>query len=83
MKRSGIGSTPLSGVGTARWYRPGDLTLPEQPDASTVDSDAEQARFEGRSGDRPRADRTGPPAGRRARRRGGGCRLRGPPPVSR
>jgi len=46
MKRSGIGSTPLSGVGTARWHRPGDLTLPEQPDASTVDSDAEQARFE-------------------------------------
>ena len=46
MKRSGIGSTPLSGVGTARWYRPGDLTLPEQPDASTVDSDTEQARFE-------------------------------------
>ena len=46
MKRSGIGSTPLSGVGTARWYRPGDLTLPEQPDPSAVDSDAEQARFE-------------------------------------
>ena len=46
MKRSGIGSTPLSGVGTARWHRPGDLTLPEQPDASTVDSDTEQARFE-------------------------------------
>ncbi|RJX42410.1 phosphoenolpyruvate--protein phosphotransferase [Halonotius aquaticus] len=46
MKRSGIGSTPLSGVGTARWYRPSDLTLPEQPDPSAVDSDAEQARFE-------------------------------------
>ena len=46
MKLSGIGSTPLSGVGTARWYRPGDLTLPEKPDPSAVDSDAEQARFE-------------------------------------
>ena len=46
MKRSGIGSTPLSGVGTARWYRPGDLTLPQKPDPSAVDSDAEQARFE-------------------------------------
>ena len=46
MKLSGIGSTPLSGVGTARWYRPSDLTLPEQPDPSDVDSDAEQARFE-------------------------------------
>jgi len=46
MKRGGIGSTPLSGVGTARWYRPGDLTLPEKPDPSDVDSDAEQARFE-------------------------------------
>ena len=46
MKLSGIGSTPLSGVGTARWYRPSDLTLPEQPDPSAVDSDAEQARFE-------------------------------------
>ena len=46
MTLSGIGSTPLSGVGTARWYRPSDLTLPEQPDPSAVDSDAEQARFE-------------------------------------
>ena len=46
MKLSGIGSTPLSGVGTARWYRPTDLTLPEQPDPSAVDSDAEQTRFE-------------------------------------
>jgi phosphotransferase system enzyme I (PtsI) len=46
MKLSGIGSTPLSGVGTARWYRPGDLTLPEKPNPSAVDSDAEQARFE-------------------------------------
>ncbi|TQQ83824.1 phosphoenolpyruvate--protein phosphotransferase [Halonotius terrestris] len=47
MKLSGIGSTPLSGVGTARWYRPeSDLTLPEKPDPSEVDSDAEQERFE-------------------------------------
>ncbi|MFQ3475866.1 phosphoenolpyruvate--protein phosphotransferase [Halonotius sp. F2-221B] len=46
MKLNGVGSTPLSGVGTARWYRPGDLTLPEKPDPSAVDSDAEQSRFE-------------------------------------
>jgi len=45
MKLSGVGSTPLSGVGTASWYRPNDLMLPEQPDAGAVDSDAEQARF--------------------------------------
>ena len=44
---SGVGSTPLSGVGTARWYRPeSDLTLPERPDTSTVDADAELTRFE-------------------------------------
>ncbi len=44
---TGIGSTPLSGVGTARWYRPdADLTLPDRPDPSTVDPDAELARFE-------------------------------------
>ena len=43
---TGVGSTPLSGVGTARWYRPeADLTLPERPDPATVDGDAEQARF--------------------------------------
>ena len=46
MKLSGIGSTPLSGVGTARWYRPGDLTLPEKPEPSAVDSNTEQERFE-------------------------------------
>lgn len=46
MTYSGIGSTPLSGVGTARWYRPSELTLPEQPEPSAVDSDDEQARFE-------------------------------------
>ena len=46
MKLSGIGSTPLSGVGTARWYRPDELTLPEKPEPSAVDSDAERERFE-------------------------------------
>lgn len=41
---TGVGSTPLSGVGAARWYRPeADLTL---PDPSAVDADAELARFE-------------------------------------
>ena len=44
---TGVGSTPLSGAGTARWYRPeADLTLPERPDPSAVDADAEQSRFE-------------------------------------
>ena len=43
---TGVGSTPLSGVGTARWYRPeADLTLPDRPDPSAVDADAELARF--------------------------------------
>ena len=44
---TGVGSTPLSGAGTARWYRPeADLTLPERPDPSAVDVDAELSRFE-------------------------------------
>jgi phosphotransferase system enzyme I (PtsI) len=44
---TGVGSTPLSGAGTARWYRPeADLTLPERPDPSAVDADAELSRFE-------------------------------------
>ncbi|WP_144798605.1 phosphoenolpyruvate--protein phosphotransferase [Halorubrum depositum] len=44
---TGVGSTPLAGVGTARWYRPeADLTLPDRPDPSAVDADAELARFE-------------------------------------
>jgi phosphotransferase system enzyme I (PtsI) len=44
---TGVGSTPLSGVGAARWYRPeADLALPERPDPSTVDADAELTRFE-------------------------------------
>jgi phosphotransferase system enzyme I (PtsI) len=43
---SGVGSTPLSGVGAARWYRPeAELTLPERPDPSAVDADAELSRF--------------------------------------
>ena len=43
---AGVGSTPLSGVGTARWYRPeADTVLPDHPDLSTVDGDVELARF--------------------------------------
>ena len=43
---TGVGSTPLSGVGAARWYRPeADLTLPDRPDPSAVDAEAERARF--------------------------------------
>jgi phosphotransferase system enzyme I (PtsI) len=43
---TGVGSTPLSGVGAARWYRPeAGLTLPDRPDPSAVDADAELARF--------------------------------------
>ncbi|MFW5916948.1 MAG: phosphoenolpyruvate--protein phosphotransferase [Halorubrum sp.] len=43
---SGVGSTPLSGVGTARWYRPEvDLELPDRSDPSAVDPEAEQSRF--------------------------------------
>jgi len=43
----GVGSTPRSGVGTARWYRPdADLTLPDRPDPTAVDIDAELARYE-------------------------------------
>ncbi|WP_418285328.1 phosphoenolpyruvate--protein phosphotransferase [Halorubrum sp. DTA46] len=44
---TGVGSTPLSGVGTARWHRPGaELTLPDRPDPSAVDPEAERERFE-------------------------------------
>ena len=43
----GVGSTPRSGVGTARWYRPdADLTLPDRPDPASVDPDAELERYE-------------------------------------
>ncbi|WP_080505214.1 phosphoenolpyruvate--protein phosphotransferase [Halorubrum aethiopicum] len=43
---TGVGSTPRTGVGTARWYRPeSGVTLPERPDPSTVDPDAERERF--------------------------------------
>lgn len=44
---SGVGSTPRSGVGTARWYRPeADLTPPAQPPPSEVDPATEHDRFE-------------------------------------
>ena len=43
----GVGSTPRSGVGTARWYRPdADLTLPDRPESESVDVDAELDRYE-------------------------------------
>jgi phosphotransferase system enzyme I (PtsI) len=43
----GVGSTPRSGVGAARWYRPdADLTLPERPDTGSVDAEAELERYE-------------------------------------
>jgi phosphotransferase system enzyme I (PtsI) len=52
----GIGSTPLSGIGTVRWHRPdADLTLPDSPDpsgpsdlsgSSPIDPDAERERFD-------------------------------------
>ncbi|CQR49999.1 MULTISPECIES: phosphoenolpyruvate--protein phosphotransferase [Haloferax] len=42
---SGIGVTPLSGVGTVVWYRP-DADLPEPPAPEDVDAEAELARFE-------------------------------------
>ncbi|QWC20553.1 phosphoenolpyruvate--protein phosphotransferase [Halorubrum sp. 2020YC2] len=43
----GVGSTPRSGVGTVRWYRPdADLTLPDRPDPESVNADAELARYE-------------------------------------
>jgi len=44
---TGIGSTPLSGVGIARWYRPdAELTLPERPPTDQVDAEAQRARVE-------------------------------------
>ncbi len=44
---SGVGTSPLSGVGEVRWYRPdADLTLPDRPAPEAVDPEAEQTRFE-------------------------------------
>jgi phosphotransferase system enzyme I (PtsI) len=43
---AGVGSTPRSGLGTARWYRPdADLTLPDRPDPDAVDAGAERERY--------------------------------------
>jgi len=43
----GVGATPTVGVGTARWYRPVDVTaLGEPPDPETVSAAAERKRFE-------------------------------------
>jgi phosphotransferase system enzyme I (PtsI) len=43
----GEGVTPVSGVGTVVWYRPeAALELPEAPDPSEVDAEAEAERFE-------------------------------------
>ncbi|RLM63463.1 phosphoenolpyruvate--protein phosphotransferase [Halorubrum sp. Atlit-8R] len=44
---AGVGSTPRTGVGTARWYRPeADLSLPDRPDPDAVDAEAELDRYE-------------------------------------
>ena len=44
---AGVGSTPLSGIGTARWYDPAaDLRLPERPEPATVDPTVQRERFE-------------------------------------
>jgi len=42
---SGVGATPLSGVGTAVWYAP-DAELGSPPDPETIDADVERERFE-------------------------------------
>ncbi|GGN08912.1 phosphoenolpyruvate--protein phosphotransferase [Halarchaeum nitratireducens] len=42
---SGVDVTPLTGVGTAVWYRP-DADLPERPAPAEVDGEAELAAFE-------------------------------------
>jgi phosphotransferase system enzyme I (PtsI) len=43
----GIGATPTIGIGTARWYRPTDVTeLGEPPQPDSVDPAAERERFE-------------------------------------
>ncbi|WP_311171539.1 phosphoenolpyruvate--protein phosphotransferase [Halobellus ordinarius] len=42
---SGVGVTPLSGVGTVVWYAP-DAELDEPPAPESVDADAERERFE-------------------------------------
>jgi len=43
----GVGATPTVGLGTARWYRPVDVTdLGEPPAPESVDTPAERERFE-------------------------------------
>ena len=43
----GIGATPTIGLGTARWYRPVDVSdLGEPPDPEAVDADTERERFD-------------------------------------
>ncbi|WP_117591170.1 phosphoenolpyruvate--protein phosphotransferase [Haloprofundus halophilus] len=44
---SGVGATPLSGVGTVVWYRPGEaLELDDPPEPDAVDPATERERFE-------------------------------------
>ncbi|WP_224449869.1 phosphoenolpyruvate--protein phosphotransferase [Haloprofundus salilacus] len=44
---SGVGATPLSGVGSVVWYRPGEaLELDDPPESDAVDPAAERERFE-------------------------------------
>ena len=43
----GVGATPTVGLGTARWYRPVDVTdLGEPPAPESIDTPAERERFE-------------------------------------
>ena len=42
---TGTGVTPLSGLGRVVWYAE-EIELPDRPDPSTVDAEAERARFE-------------------------------------
>ena len=44
---TGVGSTPLSGVGIAQWHRPAaELSLPARPSSAEVDTTRERTRFE-------------------------------------
>lgn len=52
----GVGATPVSGTGVARWYLPdAELELPERSTRESVDVDTERQRFE-KAQDRASAD---------------------------
>jgi phosphotransferase system enzyme I (PtsI) len=53
---AGVGATPVSGTGVARWYLPdAELELPERSTRESVDVDTERQRFE-KAQDRASAD---------------------------